>query len=277
MESHELPPSLPAAARLSLNRCNVPAVVLGGLTYQRSPMPLELDGVRPLHNELFRRLGAASSHEDRARCFVDYMAVRFRLERLEDAGFDPDVPRRKRINANYLRMVRGWSFDSAGREAAVLKLWVESRFGLVTQHHGRPLGGHESEARHAFLHEAALGVYATNAIEAQLDLLYAYCQYELLVQQPGQAHRTLYRGVNRFDEHEVLSCAGKQHYRVLLNNLNSFTSCRDRADEFGDHILEVSVPLPKIFFFNRLLPGMLNAEDEFVVIGGVYEVRISTR
>ncbi|CRI63949.1 NAD(+)-dinitrogen-reductase ADP-D-ribosyltransferase (fragment part 2) [Thiocapsa sp. KS1] len=28
------------------------------------------------------------------------------------------------------------------------------------------------------------------------------------------------------------------------------------------------MPLPKIFFFNRLLPGMLKGEDEFVVSRG---------
>jgi NAD+--dinitrogen-reductase ADP-D-ribosyltransferase len=36
------------------------------------------------------------------------------------------------------------------------------------------------------------------------------------------------------------------------------------------------VPIPKVFFYNRLLPGMLKGEDEYVVIGGVYEVSITT-
>ncbi len=36
------------------------------------------------------------------------------------------------------------------------------------------------------------------------------------------------------------------------------------------------MPLPKILFYNSLLPGMLKGEDELVVIGGVYEVAIST-
>jgi NAD+--dinitrogen-reductase ADP-D-ribosyltransferase len=63
---------------------------------------------------------------------------------------------------------------------------------------------------------------------------------------------------------------------VLLNSLNSFTLDRERADEFGDFILEVQVPLPKVFFTHRLLPGVLKGEDEFVVVGGVAEMRIST-
>ena len=57
--------------------------------------------------------------------------------------------------------------------------------------------------------------------------------------------------------------------------LNSFTSNRERADEFGDYIPRVEVPLPKIFLFNQLLPGMLKGEDEYLVIGGLYEVAIS--
>ena len=39
----------------------------------------------------------------------------------------------------YLRVVRGWAFDPDGREAAVLKGWVESRFGLMPRHHGESL------------------------------------------------------------------------------------------------------------------------------------------
>jgi NAD+--dinitrogen-reductase ADP-D-ribosyltransferase len=208
---------------------------------------------------------------------MNYMTVHFRLDQLEDAGLEPGPrTRRKRANANYLRMVRGWSFDSDGREGAVLKNWVETRFGLLARHHGGPLGDRDGEARHAYMRQAAAGIYATNAIEAQLDLLYTYCQYELAEQWSRTPHLTLYRGINRIDEHEILEQLGRRRFRVLLNNLNSFTASRERADEFGDYILEVQVPLPKIFFFNLLLPGMLKGEDELVVIGGVYEVAISS-
>ena len=120
------------------------------------------------------------------------------------------------------------------------------------------------------------GSTATNALEVQLDLLYTYCQYELLQAHPEETHLSLYRGINRIDEHEILETLGGGRYRVLFNDLNSFTSSRERADEFGDYILIAEVPLPKVFFFNRLLSGRLKGEDEFVVIGGVYEVSIST-
>jgi len=34
----------------------------------------------------------------------------------------------------------------------------------------------------------------------------------------------------------------------------------------------MQAPLAKIFFYNQLLPGMLKGENEYVVIGGIYEV-----
>ena len=276
-------PSLPANARLPINRCNLPAVILGGLTYQTHPVALEIDGIRAFHQDLFRLLSPLDNARERAERFVDYMAAHFCLDDLEAAGLAKERVKKYRRNANYLRMVRGWSFDADGREGAVLKHWVETRFGLLARYHAGPLDGADPDAYHLYLAQGAKGLYATNALEAQLDLLYTYCQYELVRQHPEETHLTLYRGINRIGEHDVFddleSCAlcsfdGRPR-RVLLNNLNSFTSHRERACEFGDYILEAQVPLPKVFFFNGLLPGMLKGEDEWVVIGGVYEVGIS--
>jgi NAD+---dinitrogen-reductase ADP-D-ribosyltransferase len=269
-------PTLPWSARLPINRCNLPAVILGSLTYQRHPVPLMIDGVRNFHADLCRRLDPVPRHAERAECFADYMTVRFCLEELEEAGLTPGRRKKSRANANYLRMVRGWSFDSDGREGAVLKHWIETRFGLLARHHGGPLYGRGSEVYEAYLAEAVHGIYGTNAIESQLDLLYTYCQYELARQHPGLTHLALHRGINHIGDHEVLGREPDGSYLVLLNNLNSFTSERERADEFGDYLLTAAVPLPKVFFYNRLLPGMLKGEDEFVVIGGVYGVRIAT-
>lgn len=269
-------PSLPASARLPLNRCNLPAVILGSLTYQRHPVALELDGTRDFHAEFFRVLDGIEDAEQRAQHFVDHMRAHFLLDEPEAAGLTPGRGQRSRAKATYLRLVRGWSFDSDGREGAVLKRWVESRFGLLARHHAGLLHGRNSETYQRYVTEGTRGLYATNALEAQLDLLYAYAQYELARQHPEQTHLTLYRGINRIDEHEVLERLDKRRYRVLLNNLNSFTGTRERADEFGDDILEARIPLPKIFFYSRLLPGMLRGEDEYVVIGGVYEVQITT-
>jgi len=126
------------------------------------------------------------------------------------------------------------------------------------------------------MEERTRGLYNTNALEAQLDLLYTFGQYELGRRLPGTTHLTLYRGVNRVDQHEVLAKEKGGYRVVVLNSLNSFTDTRERADEFGDYILTAQVPLAKIFFFNKLLPGMLKGEDEYTVIGGVFEVEIRT-
>jgi NAD+--dinitrogen-reductase ADP-D-ribosyltransferase len=50
------PDSLPGSARLPINRCNLPASILGSLSYQRHPVPLKLDGVEELHRSLFAAL-----------------------------------------------------------------------------------------------------------------------------------------------------------------------------------------------------------------------------
>ena len=269
--------SLPRQARLPINRCNLPAVVLGSLTFQQYPTPLLLDGVAELHRDLFRRLNTAAP-EARPEVFRDYLTVHFRLERPEDMGLSGELrgQRKNRAKANYVRMIRGWSFDSDSREGAVLKGWVESRFGLMSRYHGQALRDPAGEAYQRYQEMRSHGLYGTNALEAQLDLVYAYCQQELTLRHPGARHVTLYRGVNRMADHEVLEKHPGGRHVILLNNISSFTYSRERACEFGDYILAVNIPLTKIFFHCGLLPGVLQGEDEFLVIGGVVDVTLST-
>lgn len=271
--SHDNPiPSLPTWARLPINRCNLPAVILGGLTYQRHPTPLALDGVAELHGDLFEMLDSEDDAAGRARLFRDYTAAHFCLDHLEEAGFDDHS--KKRAKANWLRVLRGWSFDADGREGAVLKGWVESRFGLLPRFHGEPLRDFVSAPYLRYTEARSAGLYGTNALEAQLDLLYAYSQYEF--RRRGVPPRlTLYRGINRPAEHELLADDGQRQV-LLLNNLVSFTSSRERAGEFGDYIVEAEVPTAKVFFHCGLLPDQLRGEDEHLVIGGVYEVALRT-
>ncbi|HEY3433786.1 MAG TPA: NAD(+)--dinitrogen-reductase ADP-D-ribosyltransferase [Rhodocyclaceae bacterium] len=268
-------PSLPAPARLPINRCNLPAVILGGLTYQQHPVPLVLDGVEELHRELFRHLDLLEDLADRDRLFRDYMAVHFCLDQLEEAGFDPSGSGRGK--ANWLRLLRGWGFDSDGLEGAALKAWVESRFGLPPRFHGQPLRDYAGEPWRRYEEMRSRALYGTNALEAQLDMLYAWCQYEFSranAAADGAADAlTLYRGVNRLAEHEVLGREGSSEL-VLFNNLTSFSLSRERAGEFGDAILEVRVPLPKVFFHCELLQDVLRGEGEYLVIGGVYRVQV---
>jgi len=266
-------PSLPAWARLPINRCNLPAVILGGLSFQRHPSTLQLDGVRELHLGLFEWLDALEDRAARAHAFAAALEAHFCLGRLEEAGLERGKGRRAK--ANWLRVLRGWHFDADSREGAVLKGWVESRFGLVPRFHGEPLRDFNGHAWRRYEAMRAAGLSGTNALESQLDLLYTYCQYEYARAGLQEGQVVLYRGVNRLDGHEVLSARGKEQV-VLLNNINSFTTSRERAGEFGDYILSASIPSAKVFFHAELLPGVLRGEGEHLVIGGVYAVRIET-
>lgn len=267
-------PVLPKEARLPINRCNLPAVILGSPTYQEHPVPLVLDGVAELHRDLFRRLDGVDAPGVRAEIFGDYLTVHFRLEHPEEIGFTGGC--KARAKANYIRMIRGWSFDSDSREGAVLKGWAESRFGLTPRFHREPLRDPSGPAYRRYVEMRSQGLYGTNALEAQFDLVYAYCQYELARRLTGQSHVTLYRGINRVGEHEMISPGEGGRRLLLLNNLNSFTSSRERAGEFGDHVMTVDMPLAKVFFFCGLLPGILQGEDEYLAVGGVYAVRVSS-
>jgi NAD+---dinitrogen-reductase ADP-D-ribosyltransferase len=265
---------LPRSARVPINHCNLPADILGGLTFQRSPVALELDGVAQFHRGLFELLDKLDDAKDRAEAFAMHMKASFYLDDPEQAGYSAQSVQRHK--ADYLRMVRGWSFDPDGREGAALKGWVESRFGLLPRHHGGPIRDLSGEAYRHYLEMRATALYGANALEAQFDLLYTYCQYELARQLPGETHLTLYRGVNRVDNYETLATLDDEKNRVVLfNSLSSFTANRERADEFGDYLLTARVPFAKTFCYTKLLPGMLQGEDEYTVIGGLYEVSVA--
>ena len=134
-----------------------------------------------------------------------------------------------------MRVLRGWSFDSDGREGAILKGWVESRFGLLPRFHGEPLRDFSGAAYLHYQEMRSAGLYGTNALESQLDLVYAYSQYEF--QRSGGASRIeLFRGINHLAEHETLT-GSKSRQIVLFNNMVSFTTSRERASEFGDYIV----------------------------------------
>jgi NAD+--dinitrogen-reductase ADP-D-ribosyltransferase len=278
MDEHRQSPSttgcLPKHARLPVNHCNLPAFIIGSLTFQQHPVPLHLDGVEAFHRELFRNLDTIDDCAHRSENFQDYMRSGFLLDHLDEAGFDPHSKHR-RNKADYLRMLRGWLFDPDGKEAAVLKSWVESRFGLVPRSHRGLLGDFSSLNYLNYVIDRARGLYNTNALEAQIDLLFTYCQYELRRLYPGRHHIRLYRGINHIHEHEVLARPDKHSCVLILNNLNSFTSNRERADEFGDFILETEVPLSKLLYIPGLLPHTLRGEEEYLVIGGVYQVELS--
>jgi len=266
--------TLPRYARLAINRCNLPADILGGITFQHTPVALELDGIAQFHRGFIEFLDDLDTAQERTSAFTLHMNAAFYLNEPEQAGYTSQA-NQQRKNADYLRMIRGWSFNADSSEGAALKGWVESRFGLLPRYHAGPIRDFSGESYRRYLEMRAKALYGTNALEAQFDLLYTYCQHELARQHPEQTHLTLYRGVNRVDDYETLAILNNKRRVVLFNSLSSFTANRERADEFGDYILTAQVPLAKIFCYTSLLPGILQGEDEYTLIGGLYEVSIA--
>ena len=256
------------------NLCNLPSWAVASRRYNEHPQPLEIQGTHHLKSQFLDALVEVSCPVERGSKFHDFMDVTFQLHqwaREESQGS------RKSLKNSYLRFIRGWLFDSNSVAGAVLKGWVESRFGLVPTFHRECIRDVHSEAYYRYLVDRMQGAARTSAVLSQLDLLYEYVQYELPRLNPGQTHLTLYRGIYDFDEHPLLEQLGKNRYFVLLNNLNSFTGNFEHAWEFGSRVLRVQIPLPKIFFRCGILPkSLLKGEDEYLVIGGEYAVDVLT-
>ena len=182
-----------------------------------------------------------------------------------------------RFRSSYRQLLQGWGFDANSPQGAVLKGWVESRFGLAPTYHRQMLGHYPSAAWMTYLTEKMSGRFHNHSIYQQLDLLYEFCQWMLEhYLLPGRSHLTLYRGVNNLKEHLLVRKLGQREALVYQNNLVSFSTEREVADQFGDTILEAQVPVVKILFLNGLLPGpVLTGEGEHLVIGGTYRVKMA--
>jgi NAD+--dinitrogen-reductase ADP-D-ribosyltransferase len=267
-------PALPAQACLPINRCNLPCHLLASLQFQQHPQALTIDGVHTLHHQLFAVLDTEPEAEYRATHFNNHMKACFQLDDPAAFGYDDGSRFPGRDRTDYRQLLRGWLFNADGLEAAVIKGWVESRFGLQARNHGQPLPDRDDPAYAHYQAEQAQALYNSNALQAQLDLLYSYCQYELARQRPGESHLLLYRGVNRLQDLEVVATPDRHKRILLLNNINSFSGNQERADEFGDRVISTQVPMAKLLFVPGLIPGLLQGEEEHLVIGGLYEVTL---
>lgn len=254
----------------SFNNCNLPPWVIASRHFNDNPQMLEIQGVKEGNRFLFEKLATMVSQEERAVTFNDFMSVKFQLHHWQE---QTDTAR-KSIKNSYLRYLRGWMMDSNSVEGAVLKRWVESRMGITPTFHRAGIKGIHSQEYFDYTLDVTKGSARTNAIQSQLDILYEYCQFELLRKFPATPVIKLYRGTYDASEHDVIEQIDKRTQIVRLNNLVSFTSDEERAWEFGSTVWEVQVPLCKIFFFNDLLPGsIMKGEGEYLVIGGEYRVR----
>ncbi len=257
-----------------MNLCNLPPWAIASRHFNRNPQPLEIQGVRQANRLLFQRLEGLCTPAQRAELFHDYMDVTFQLHQWQQ---EASASSRKSLKNSYLRFLKGWMFDANSPGGAVLKGWVESRFGLSPTFHRGPIGNLGSEAYYQYLVDRMKGAARTSAIHAQFDVLFEFVQCELLRTYPEQTHLTLYRGVFDFSEHRILEKRDRTNHLVRLNNLNSFTTDFERAWEFGTKVLEARVPLVKVFYKCGILPSsLLRGEEEVLVIGGEYEVKVLT-
>lgn len=261
----------------STNLVGIPTGLLASAAYNDYPVPLKIGGVREMYASLFSMLRQTECASEAGEVFLHYMEVLFGLD--HEQRLPPERPNQRRhFRSSYLRLLRGWGFDSNGPEGAVLKGWVESRFGLFPTFHKEILDRFSGMAWVAYVEEKMSSRFHNNAIHTQLDLLYEFGQWaQAHFFSVGHRHLTLFRGVNDFAEHPVVERIDKHRSIVRLNNLTSFTDNRDIADQFGSYILETRVPVTKVLFFNRLIPqAPLKGEAEFLVIGGDYAVTAST-
>lgn len=246
------------------NLVGVPAPLLASVVFQAHPQALHIAGAREANAGLFALLERCGPLDEARGVFAHYMSIAFGLDR-------PG-------SASHLKLLQGWGMDANGPAGAVLKGWVESRFGLVPGFHQAPLGRFPSPPWVGYIEQKATSRYHRNSIFQQLDLLFEFCQWVLARFQPlgrGPWVR-LWRGSTRCEEQIVQGSLRSRHVTVRLNNLVSFSLSRDQAECFGDWILEAQVPQSKLLLFPGLL-GMrsLAAEAEVLALGGDYEVRAS--
>jgi NAD+--dinitrogen-reductase ADP-D-ribosyltransferase len=261
----------------STNLVGIPTGLLASAPFNDFPVPLHIAGVREMNSSLFEMLDQADCPAEAALAFEQYMAAVF--------GIDPEQRERRRIGDNsagvrqfrssYYRLLRGWGYDSSSPEGAVLKGWVESRFGLFPTFHKERLARYPSPPWMTYVEEKMSSRFHNNTIYCQLDLLYEFSQWALArLFSVGRRHVAVYRGVNDYAEHQIVERIDKRIAVLRLNNLVSFSSDRNIAGCFGDIILEARVPVVKILFFNTLLPRhALKGEGEYLVIGGDYRVK----
>lgn len=262
------------------NLVGVAAPLLASTAFNAHPVALAIAGTCEAHGGLFSLLDSSHDLNEAREMFVHYLSIAFGLRKPEPHELPGlGAAEQRRWRSSWRKLLQGWGMDSNGPAAAVLKGWVESRFGLVPGFHKAALLRFPSPAWVAYMQEKAASRHNNNNIYQQLDLLYEFCQWALR-QHPTPAggatlirHLRLWRGSNRCEEQVVSGCLQDRTCTVRLNNLVSFSLSPQDASCFGDWVFEVQVPVCKVLVFPGLLPGqVLQGEQEVLALGGDYEV-----
>lgn len=264
----------PALRGNQSNLVGISTEILKSAAFNADPRELHVAGVREEHADLFERLEGARDQTEAADLFQARVSGVFGLP--EGFILRKGTDGHGHFKGSYLRLLKGWMFDSNNAEGAVLKGWVESRFGLLPTWHKEVIDHFSSDAWAGYVEQKLGSRFNSNAVYSQLDLLYEFCQWSARRLNPTRTHLTLYRGVNDFAEHLIVERPSKREAVVRLNNLVSFTDDRASASQFGDMILAAKIPLVKLVFFRELLPRYpFQGEGEYLVIGGDYRVSVS--
>ena len=261
------------------NLVGVPAPVLASVAFNAHPTALHIAGTRESHGGLFALLQRCSSLNEARDVFVHYLSIAFGLRppQADELG-SLGAAEQRRWRSSWRKLLQGWGMDANSPAGAVLKGWVESRFGLVPTFHHAPLQRFPSPAWVRYLEEKTASRYHGNNIHQQLDLLYEFCQWVLqrfggAGGVPAASHLTLWRGSNQCEEQIVAGSLRERHCTMRLNNVMSMSVSADEAGCFGDWVFEIQVPASKVLVFPGLLPGqVLQGEQEVLVLGGHYEV-----
>lgn len=259
----------------STNLVGVPAPILASRLFNEHPVPLHIAGTREAHGGLFALLGRCADLGEAREVFEHYVAIAFGLQPVAHAA---DSAEARRWRSSWRRLLQGWGGDANGPAGAVLKGWVESRFGMAPLFHRARLERFPSPAWVSYLEEKAASRYHGNCIHQQLDLLYEYSQWALdrfgLPSQPDSTHVQVWRGSTRAEEQLVEGRLQDRACTVRLNSIASFSLSRDEAGCFGDWLFELQVPRCKLLVWPGLLPGqVLQGEQEVLALGGDYPVR----
>ncbi len=260
------------------NLVGVPARVLASTAFNAQPQPLSIAGTLDDHQALFMQLERSQDIHEAREVFVTYLSLAFGLRKPEphELATLPAAQQRRWRNS-WRRLLQGWGMDANGPAGAVLKGWVESRFGLAPSYHKAVLARFPSDAWMTYLQEKAASRHNNNNIYQQIDLLYEFCQWALrrLRSQSNTAalHLKLWRGSNQCEEQVISGRLQNRRCTVRLNNLVSFSLSAHDASCFGDWVFEVQVPMCKVLVFPELLPGqVLQGEQEVLALGGDYDV-----
>ena len=261
------------------NLVGVPARLLASTAFNANPFPLSIAGTREAHAGLFALLDGSQDLNEAREMFVHYLLIAFGLRKPEPHEISTmGVAEQRRWRSSWRKLLQGWGMDANGPAGAVLKGWVESRFGLVPGFHKAPLARFPSPAWVAYLEEKSASRYHNNNIHQQLDLLYEFCQwalrrFPLAGSASSERHLRLWRGSTRCEEQLIDGRLQHRRCTMRLNNLVSFSLSREDAACFGDWIFEVQMPASKVLVFPGLLPGqVLQGEQEVLALGGDYKV-----